>query len=377
MRNVAPLAHYLDYAASTPVKPEVINVVAQALAEHGNASSVHNFGRHAREKVDTARQHIAARYNVKPSQIIFTSGATEANNAALHAFKNRPVIISAIEHSAVTQTAWVIAQPHIIPVSADGVIDLDVLETTLKVHPQSIVSVMLANNETGVIQPVAQIAALAKQHGAIMHCDAVQGAGRMALDFNALGVDMISISAHKMGGTQGVGALIVNEKLKLESFITGGSQESRRRAGTENVAGIAGFGQAVRLLDDDLTQAHEWAMWRDRFEARIQKEVPQAKVFGAGAQRVAAISCITMPGVRNDTQLMAFDLAGLAVSSGSACSSGKVQPSPVLKAMGADETTATSAIRVSFGWGTNPAELEQLAQSWIELYHRSNTTKAA
>lgn len=365
---------YLDYAATTPVKPEVIKAMTQALESHGNASSVHGFGREARHKVEGARAVIAKRYNVKPSQVTFTSGATEANNMALHGFAGRPNIISAIEHPSVMQTA---TAPHIVRVNADGVIDLNHLEDVLKANPQSIVSVMLVNNETGVIQPVKEAAALAKQYGAIMHCDAVQGAGRMAVDFKDLGVDMMSISAHKLGGPQGIGALICGEAIKLAPFITGGSQEARKRAGTENVAGIVGFGRAVELIDADLEQTSEWVKWRGMFEMLITQRVPQAKVFGADAPRVAAISCITMPGVRNDTQLMAFDLAGLAVSSGSACSSGKVQPSPVLKAMGADEGEATSAIRISFGWGTSIAELEKLAESWLNLYQRSSKTRAA
>lgn len=370
---------YLDYAATTPVKPEVIKAMTQALESHGNASSVHGFGREARHKVEGARAVIAKRYNVKPSQLTFTSGATEANNMALysfngHGFAGRPNIISAIEHPSVMQTA---TAPHIVRVNADGVIDLNHLQAVLKANPQSFVSVMLVNNETGVIQPVKEAAALAKQYGAIMHCDAVQGAGRMTVDFKDLGVDMLSLSAHKLGGPQGVGALICSEGVKLSPFMTGGSQESRKRAGTENVAGIVGFGRAVELIDVDLEHTGEWVKWRGMFEMLITQRVPQAKVFGADAPRVAAISCITMPGVRNDTQLMAFDLAGLAVSSGSACSSGKVQPSPVLKAMGADEAEATSAIRISFGWGTSIAELEKLAESWLNLYQRSNKTRAA
>jgi cysteine desulfurase len=368
---------YLDYAATTPVKPEVIKAMTAVMEMHGNASSVHGYGRAARDKVETARAIISSRYNTKPAQVVFTSGATEANNAALHAYKNRPIIISSIEHPSVMQTAHVGGQPNIVQVSDSGVINLNHLEDVLKANPQSIVSIMLVNNETGVVQPVKEACALAKQYGAVVHCDAVQGAGRIKIDFKDLGVDMLSISAHKLGGPQGVGALIIAENIKPEPFITGGSQEQRRRAGTENVAGIVGFGAAVSMLDADIAMAGEWAAWRDNFEAQIIKVAPKATVFGAHAQRVAGISCLAMPSVRNDTQLMAFDLAGLAVSSGSACSSGKVQPSPVLKAMGADEALATSAIRVSFGWGSGQQDLEKLAQIWLELYHRTSKTKVA
>lgn len=368
---------YLDYAATTPVKSEVIQAITQAMHRHGNASSVHGFGREARHNIERARGQIGARYGVKPTQIVFTSGATEANNTALHAFRQRPMIISAIEHPSVIQAAGSYGHPQLIQVSSDGVINLNHLEEVLKATPQAFVSLMLVNNETGVIQPVQDAARIAKQYGAVVHCDAVQGAGRMVVDFKELGVDMLSLSAHKLGGPQGVGALLVSEQLKMEPFMLGGSQESRRRGGTENVAGIIGFGHAVSLLDADLAKAGEWTTWRDTFEASIQRQVPDAKIFGQGAPRVPTISCINMPGVRNDTQLMAFDLAGIAVSSGAACSSGKVQASPVLKAMGVDETSATSAIRLSFGWGTSSEELENLAKSWLQLYQRSSKTKAA
>lgn len=373
--NATPF--YLDYAATTPIKPEVVAAMVQAMEAHGNASSVHGFGRAARDNVEKARAQLSARYNAKPAQIIFTSGATEANNTALRSFKARPMIVSAIEHPSVMQTAITQASPQIINVTADGVINLNHLSDLLKANPQALVSIMLVNNETGVIQPVKEAVALAKQYGAVVHCDAVQGAGRMAVDFKDLGVDMLSLSAHKLGGPQGVGALIVADNIKLEPFMTGGSQEARRRGGTENVAGIAGFGRAVSLLDADIAKQGEWAAWCDAFEAKISAEVPEAMVFGTVSKRVAAISCIAMPGVRNDTQLIAFDLGGFAVSSGAACSSGKVQPSPVLKAMGVDEVMATSAIRVSFGWGTTSLELEKLAQNWLELYQRCSKTKAA
>ncbi len=368
---------YLDYAATTPIKPEVIEAVTQAMQAHGNASSVHGYGRAARNHLEYARAQLAKRYNAKPSQVVFTSGATEANNMALHGIKQRPMIVSAVEHPAVMQSAAAYSSPQMISVSGDGIINLNHLEELLKATPKALVSVMLVNNETGVIQPVKEAAQIAKQYGAIVHCDAVQGAGRIPVDFMELGVDMLSLSAHKLGGPQGVGALIIGEQIKIEPLMLGGSQESRRRGGTENVAAIVGFGHAVSMLDADLAKAGEWMQWRDKFEASIQAIVPNASVFGQHAYRVASISCVHMPGVRNDTQLMAFDLGGFAVSSGSACSSGKVQASPVLKAMGVDEASATSAIRVSFGWGTISQELEKLAQNWLELYQRSSKTKAA
>lgn len=370
---------YLDYAATTPLKPEVIRRMGEVLAMHGNASSVHAYGRAAREQLETARAALAVRYKVKADRVIFTSSATEANNMALRAHAFIPMLASGTEHPSILVTAQTIARPlHLVRAGQNGVIDLNHLEEVFKtITSPALLSLMLVNNETGVIQPVAEAAKLARRFGAVVHCDAVQGAGRMPIDFSALGVDMLSLSAHKLGGPQGAGALLLHEGLRLPALLTGGAQEFRQRAGTENVAAIAGFGCAVELLDADLARQEEWAGWRTRFEQRITAAAPNALVIGRDAPRVAGIANIVMPGVRNDTQLMAFDLAGLAVSSGSACSSGKVQPSAVLSAMGYEEGVALNAIRVSFGWNSGEAELENLAEKWIELYQRASNTRAA
>jgi cysteine desulfurase len=359
---------YLDYSASTPMRPSVLKKMSEVLAETGNASSVHAYGRHQRQHVEEARAAIAKNLHVKPAQVVFTSGATEANNMAMKGLPVAALAVSSIEHPSILQSAMGARQ---IKVTAHGVVDIADLENFLKSSTVSAAtSVMLVNNETGVIQPLEEISKLAKQHGALLHCDAVQAWGKIPFTFESVGADVISLSAHKIGGPQGVGALIVREGLQLNAFMQGGGQEMRRRAGTENVAAIAGFGEAVTEIDDDLVQVQEWESWRDQFEETLLVRVPQATIFGHEAKRVPTISCIAMPGVGSETQLMAFDLEKVAVSSGSACSSGKVQASHVLKAMGVDDKTASSAIRVSFGWNSTSRELEKFGTLWLELYRQ-------
>lgn len=361
-------AIYLDYAASAPIKPVVLKAMTDVLAGEGNASSVHSFGRERRARVEEARRMIADIIQVKTAEIIFTGGATEANNMALQAVGKRPTIISSIEHSSIIQTA---KDAIVVRVKPDGLLDINHLQDCLKDAPEgALVSIMLVNNETGVVQPVAEAAKLAKAKGAIVHCDAVQALGRVPFTRESLGVDMLSLSAHKIGGPQGVGALIVREGLPINPLITGGGQEMRRRAGTENVAGIAGFGAAAGLAGEDIEKQRLWSEWRDSFETAITRHAPEAVVFGYAAPRAGCFSCIAMPYVKSETQLMAFDLAGFAVSAGSACSSGKIQASPVLKAMGAEDSLAGSAIRVTFGWNTKRDELEGLAEAWRALYNQ-------
>jgi cysteine desulfurase len=278
------------------------------------------------------------------------------------------VAVSAIEHPSVLESA-----PHAIRlrVDANGIIDFNVLEDVLKANPKpALISLMLVNNETGVINPVQEVAVLAKKHGALVHCDAVQALGRIPVNFAELGVDYLSLSAHKIGGPQGVGAIIMREKAPFIPLLVGGGQEMRRRAGTENVAGAVGFAVATNTLAEDLIRVSEWTAWRDAFETAIMVRAPEVVIFSKNAPRAGNISCLAMPQVKNETQLMAFDLAGFAVSSGSACSSGKVQASHVLKAMGVDDAVATSAIRVSFGWGSAKEDLTGFAKVWLDFYER-------
>jgi cysteine desulfurase len=363
---------YLDYNATAPLKQVAIAAVSAALAETGNASSVHRFGRLARRAVETAREQVAALVNALPAQVVFTASGTEANNLAL-AQAGR-LVVSAVEHDSVLQVAGNGAH---IAVDRDGVVDLASLERLLSREPEpAVVAVMLANNETGVIQPVAEVARIAHAHGALVHCDAAQAAGKIAIDMAALGADTLTLSAHKFGGPQGVGALVVADNVALRPLLLGGGQERGRRAGTENVAGIAGFGAAAQAVADDLPRMEQVARWRDTMEAQIRSAAPAAVVFGDRARRLPNTSCVAMPGVAAETQVMALDLAGIAVSAGSACSSGKVKASQVLQAMGA-EALAGSAVRVSAGWRSGAEDFERFAEAWISLWVRLGALRAS
>lgn len=360
---------YLDHSASAPLKPAVKAAMVEAMDLVGNPSSVHANGRAARKAVDGARTAVARLVGTKPAQILFTASGTEANNLALRGFPGRSVLVSAIEHESVLA-----AVPNAvrIPVGRDGIVDLAALESLLAAAPAPpLLSLMLANNETGVIQPVAEAARIAHAHGALVHCDAVQAAGRLPLDMAALGVDLLTLSAHKLGGPAGVGALAVAEGLEPEALIRGGGQERRRRAGTENLLGIVGFGTAARLALEELPDAAALTTLRDRLEREALAAVPQARVSGAAAPRLATVSNLLLPGVAGETQVMALDLAGIAVSAGSACSSGKVKPSHVLAAMGESEEDASCAIRVSLGWDSDSGAVECFLAAWTTIARRS------
>ncbi|MEE8293792.1 MAG: cysteine desulfurase family protein [Kiloniellales bacterium] len=364
-----PRSVYLDYNATAPVRPRAAAAVSEALSLTGNASSVHRYGRLARRMVEEAREAVAALVAAEPEQVVFTSGGTEANNLALNTAAGRRILVSAGEHDSILQA---VPDGERIPLTADGVVDIVALADLMAREPApALVSIMLANNETGVVQPVAEAARLARGVGACLHCDAVQAAGKMPVDFGALEVDLLSLSAHKLGGPQGVGALLVRDGVDLPALLHGGGQERRRRPGTENLPGIAGFGAAAREAGDCVAAFADLATWRDVLESAIGDLAPEARIFGSGASRLPNTSCFTMPGVRAETQVMALDLAGVAVSAGSACSSGKVQPSHVLRAMGADEETANSAIRVSLGWASAREDLDSFLQVWSDLLRRA------
>ena len=363
-------AIYLDYNATAPIKPAVVDAVAEAMLLAGNPSSVHGFGRDVRKRIEDAREQIAALVGCAPPELVFTAGGTEANNTALRGAGRRALIVSAIEHPAILRTAEAVADDLVVlPVDGDGVLDLDALDAALKAHgPEALVSVMLANNETGVIQPVAEIAARARACGALVHCDAVQAPGRIPVSFAALGIDMMSVAAHKFAGPKGIGALVVRAGLDIAPLITGGGQERGLRGGTENAAGIAGFGTAAALALEDLERAGAVAAMRDRLEARLRETEPAVTVFSAGAARLPNTSCLTMPGVQSETQVMGLDLAGVAVSAGSACSSGKVEASHVLRALGASDDVGGCAIRVSMGWATTDDDIDRFLGAWRALY---------
>jgi len=353
---------YLDYNASAPMPECVARAMCDAARLAGNPSSVHGYGRAARAVLETARREVAALVGARARDVIFTGGATEANFLALRGCGRRRILVSAIEHASVLDAAPEAAR---IPVRADGVVDLDALGRMLAAAAEpALVSVMLANNETGIIQPIAAVAALAADAGALLHCDAVQGPGRIPVDISALGADFLTLSAHKFGGPKGVGALALRAGVEVAAVAAGGGQERGRRGGTENVPGIAGFGAAARHAMSLLDRAGELAALRDRLEAGIRARTPDVMILGADAPRLPNTSCFALPGLAAETQVMALDLAGFAVSAGSACSSGKVQASHVLHAMGADDRLAGSAIRVSLGTDTTGADIDAFVEAW-------------
>ena len=369
---------YLDYNATAPIRPEVRDAVIAAFDVAGNPSSVHGFGRRARRLVEDARAEVAALAGVMPARVVFTSGGTEANTAALRATGRTSILVSAIEHDSVLETAPDAVR---IPVTADGLVDLAALERLLaECREPALVSVMRVNNETGVIQPVADVTRIAHAHGALVHCDAVQAAGRIPLEVDQLGIDLLTLSAHKLGGPHGVGALVVRDGIPIAPVLRGGGQEQRRRAGTENVAGIAGFGAAARLAREGM-EAHSTlapstlAELRDDLERRLVRAAQEAGkpavLYGRAAPRVANTTCVSMPGVTSETQIMTMDLAGIAVSAGAACSSGKVKASHVLTAMGVPADQAASAIRVSLGWGTTLNDIDRFVEAWTALRRRT------
>lgn len=365
---------YLDWNATAPLRAEVAAAVAEALARTGNPSSVHRWGRAARQAIERARGQVAVLVGAAPAEAIFTSGGTEANHLALLGMRGRPVLISAIEHDSVWEA---VPEATVIPVTSAGVIDLAALEALLAAQARpALVSIMLANNETGAMQPIAEAVAIAHAHDALVHCDAIQAAGKLPVDFRALGVDLLSISAHKLGGPQGVGALVAREGVALTALHRGGGQERGRRAGTENGPGIVGFGAAAELAAREVLPSAAIAKLRDRAEAALTAVVPEARVFAKNSPRLPNTLCIGMPGVPASTQVMALDLAGVMVSAGAACSSGKVRRSRVLAAMGASPEEAESAIRVSLGWSTTPAEIDQLVDAWTALYRRTRSAAA-
>ncbi|WP_119167466.1 cysteine desulfurase family protein [Algihabitans albus] len=363
---------YLDYNATAPLCPEALAAMTAALAVTGNASSPHGFGRRARRLVEDAREQVASFVGARPEQLVFTGGGTEANNQALRAHGRPRVLVSAGEHASVLQ-----AVPEVVrvPLRRDGVVSLAKLASLLAGDTApAIVSLQLANNETGVIQPVAEAAALAREFGALVHCDAVQAAGKIPVDFALLGVDLMSLSAHKLGGPQGIGALVVADDVALQPFLLGGGQERGRRAGTENVAAIAGFGAAAAVVRQTL--AHLEAR-RDAFEVELRGLAPSAVIFGAEAPRLPNTTCLALPGLTSESQLMALDLAGIAVSSGSACSSGKVAPSHVLGAMGASTEEAKAALRISTGWASGDSDYARFLEAWRPLAQRFPVTGSA
>jgi len=383
---------YLDWNATTPLRPEARAAMAATFDLAGNPSSIHLEGRAARKLVEDARHQVAAALGAEARNVVFTSGGTEANVLALQpglvssglassgparsSFANaggeplRRLIVSAIEHVSVLSGGQFFPRDGIefAPVTPDGVVDLDRLRAMLSGQPPALVSLMLANNETGVIQPIGAVADIVHEAGGLLHVDAVQALGKIPIDVGALGVDLISVSAHKLGGPKGVGAVVLARDLPtFAPLLRGGGQERNRRAGTENVAGIAGFGAAIAAACPALvSEMNRLSELRNRLETGLAS-LANVTVFGTQAPRLPNTTLFATPGVKAETAVIAFDLEGVAVSSGSACSSGKVTPSHVLKAMQVRSELVRGAIRLSSGYLTSEADIERCLEAWRKL----------
>jgi cysteine desulfurase len=375
---------YLDHNATSPLRPEARAAMERAMEIGGNPSSIHAAGRAARALIEKAREQVAALANARPQDVIFTSGGTEANASALSGAiygaidqddRFTRLFVSAIEHDSVLANAHALAERvaglriATIPVTADGAIDTEALRVMLREGKgRTLIAAQAANNETGVIQPVAEIARLAKDANALLLVDAIQAAGKIELNIDA---DYLSLSSHKIGGPQGVGALIVREGTPFAAQVLGGGQERNHRAGTENVIGVAGFGAAAAAAKANLPTA----VLRDRFERDMTKL--GVTVFGAKADRLANTSNFALPEITAETALMALDLDGVMVSSGAACSSGKVKTSHVLKAMNVADDMAARALRVSFGWNSTEADVDAAVAAFSKLLSRVHPRAAA
>ncbi|MEM8635171.1 MAG: cysteine desulfurase family protein [Pseudomonadota bacterium] len=372
---------YADYNATAPLRPEARDAMLAAMDVQANPSSVHGAGRAARKVLERARGQIGNAIGAAAKDIVFTSGGTEANALALHgavrALDGKATLyVSAIEHEAVTQNSGLVGAPvRSVPVTPVGTLDLDALKSLLDVHSEAdgtpILALMQANNETGVIQPVGEASALVRNAGGLVHCDAVQSLGKIQVNALLLGADYIALSAHKCGGPQGVGALWVRAGAPLKPVQLGGGQERSLRSGTENLAGIAGFGAAAESSAAGLSDFAKLASRRDAMEDKLISE-GGVTVFGRGAERLPNTSNFALQGFKSETQVMAMDLAGICVSAGAACSSGKVSRSLVLGAMGVDDALASAAIRTSYGWKSSEKDFAATADAWLNAQARVN-----
>jgi cysteine desulfurase len=370
---------YFDWNATAPLRPQALEAWRETSAKFGNPSSVHAEGRLARAAIEGAREQVAMLVGAAPADVIFTSGGTEANVLALSPAIEAPdgkgprdrLLLSAIEHPSVRAGGRfpreAVAE---IAVDAAGGLDLAALAALLATSVRPLVSVMAANNETGVIQPVAEAASMVHRAGGLLHVDAVQALGRIPFDINTLGADLVSLSAHKIGGPKGVGALLrASDGFHFpDPLMRGGGQERGLRAGTENVAGIVAFAAAAAAVRETWqAEVATMTRLRDRLEAGLRDATPDVAIFGSAAPRLPNTTLFSLPGTRAETAVMAFDLAGIAVSSGSACSSGKVQPSHVLAAMAVEPGLARGAVRVSIGWDTSEADVDGFLSAWRKL----------
>jgi cysteine desulfurase len=361
---------YLDYNATAPLMIPVKTRMMDLLHMPLNGSSMHKQGQQARGIIQSCRHVLADYIQSDAEDIIFTSGGTEANNLALQGVPWDKVFISAVEHNSVYK-----AHPHatILPVDRHGLLDLNALEDALKniYGKLNLVSVIWANNETGVIQPLKEIVTLAHQYGALVHTDAIQMIGKCPIRFKDLGLDLMTVSAHKFGGPQGVGALVVKPHVPLSAMMRGGGQEKNRRSGTENILAIAGFAEAIQHAP----ALEHLRQWHQKMETNISNKMTHVEGFqiiGTETERLPNVTCLTMPGMLSETQVMAFDLENIAISAGAACSSGTVKSSRILQSMGCNPALAQTAIRVSTGWATQPEDLEKFTNTWLSLYDKQN-----
>ncbi|QQO21689.1 cysteine desulfurase [Bradyrhizobium diazoefficiens] len=371
-----PTRVYLDWNATTPLRPEARAAMVAAFELIGNPSSVHAEGREARRLVEEARAVLATAVGALPRNVVFTSAGTEANALALSPGLRGPsggpverLLVSSIEHASVLAGGrFPGATIGLIQVTRAGVVDLEHLKAQLKDGPPALVSIMAANNETGALQPVTEVARMVHEAGGLLHVDAIQALGKIPFDIKAVGADLATFSAHKIGGPKGVGALVTAEGIAgLEPVLRGGGQELNRRAGTENVTGIAGFGTAVKAALQALPQdAEQMVTLRIHLENGI-RAIAGATVFSDEVERLPNTVLFTAPGLKAETAVIGFDLEGVAVSSGSACSSGKVQPSHVLSAMGFGPAVAQGAVRLSLGWSTEPEDINRALEAWRKL----------
>jgi cysteine desulfurase len=370
--NGSHMRVYLDYNATTPVAPEAVDAVIAATRDlFGNASSVHHFGQQAKAALDDARTSVAALIGGEPSEIVFTAGGTEADNMAIRGAAEaaepsgrRHLVASAIEHEAVLNTFKALARrgwrTTLVPVDQSGVVSADAVRAAMA-DDTALVSVMHANNEIGTIQPIAELAALAHERGAIMHTDAVQSAGKIPVDVRTLGVDLLSLSGHKLNGPKGAGALWIKRGTRMLPILTGGKHERSRRAGTENVAALVGFGVAARLAAAKMSgEAVRLAALRDRLETAVLRDVQGTAVNGARGARVPNTTNISFERVEAESLLIALDLEGIAVSTGSACSSGTLEPSHVLRAMGFPPHRTQNSLRFSLGMFSTDADVDRV-----------------